>query len=114
MDLILPLNIMKYAIIKIGPFQYTVEEGKEYSVPKFEAEEGKNFDAAEVLMVADDKSTSFGKPTVAGAKVSLKIVEQGKGEKVTSKIYRAKSRYRKTSGHRKDVTTFTVEKISSK
>ncbi|MCA9386928.1 50S ribosomal protein L21 [Candidatus Dojkabacteria bacterium] len=105
---------MKYAIIKIGPFQYTVEEGKEYSVPKFEAEAGKKFDSAEVLMVADDKSTSFGKPTVAGAKVTLNILEQAKGEKVTSKIYKAKSRYRKTRGHRKEVTKFVVDKISSK
>ncbi len=105
---------MKYAIIKIGPFQYTVEEGKEYSVPKFEAEEGKKMEVSEVLMIADDKNVSFGKPVVSGAKVTLNILEQGKGEKVRTSIYKAKSRYRKTTGHRKSVTTFKVDKISTK
>lgn len=114
MDLIFSFITMKYAIIKIGPFQYTVEEGKEYTVPNFEAEEGKKYDLAEVLMVADEKTTAFGKPTVAGAKVSLNILEQGKGEKIKSHIFKAKSRYRKTTGHRKRVTTFAVDKISIK
>lgn len=103
---------MKYAIIKIGPFQYTVEEGKEYTVPNFEAEEGKKFDSAEVLMIADGDKTTFGKPTVDGAKVTLNIIEQGKGDKVKTSVYKAKSRYRKTTGHRKRITKFKVEKIA--
>ncbi len=103
---------MKYAIIKIGPFQYTVEEGKEYSVPRFEAEEGKKMDISDVLMVAEDKNVAFGKPTLDKAKVTLNILEQAKGKKVRTSVYKAKSRYRKTTGHRKLLTKFKVEKIS--
>jgi large subunit ribosomal protein L21 len=104
----------KYAIIKIGPFQYTVEEGKEYAFPKFQAEEGKKFEVADVLAVGTDKGLSVGKPNVAGAKVTLSVLEQGKGEKVKTSVFKAKSRYRKTTGFRKRVTKVKVDKITSK
>lgn len=104
----------KFAIIKVGPFQYNVEEGKEYQVPRFNAEEGKNFKISEVLAVGDEKSIIVGKPFVANATVDLDIVKQGKGEKITSKIFKAKSRYRRTRGHRILVTKFKVNKISTK
>ncbi|MDQ6984937.1 MAG: 50S ribosomal protein L21 [Candidatus Dojkabacteria bacterium] len=104
----------KYTIIKIGPYQYTVEEGKEYTVPRFTADEGKSLDISEVLLIAEGDKLNVGKPTVSGAKVTLNIVEQGKGEKVQQKIFKAKTGYRKTRGHRKQVTKFKVEKITSK
>ena len=104
----------KYAIIKIGPFQYTVEEGAEYSVPKFEAEASKKMKVAEVLAVFDGTKLNLGKPNLTGAVVELDILEQAKGEKVTTKVYKAKSRYRKTTGFRKRVTVFKVNKISLK
>ncbi len=100
----------KYAIIKIGAFQYTVEEGKEYEVPKFKAEAGKNYDSVEVLAVANGEEIEFGKPTLQ-TKVVLNILEQAKGEKVTTKVYKAKSRYRRTRGFRKQVTKFKVASI---
>lgn len=102
----------KYAIIKIGPFQYTVEEGKEYSVPKFEAEEGKKFSDFSVLAVANDKDIKFGTPEVSGAKIGITVIEQGKGEKVTQMVYKSKSRYRRKRGHRKQVTKFKVDSIA--
>lgn len=102
----------KYAVIKIGSFQYKVEEGKEYEVPKFQAEEGKKFSDAEVLAFADGEKAEFGMPTVKGIKVDLSIIEQGKGEKVITRKYKSKSRYRKARGFRKQVTRFKVDKIS--
>ncbi len=104
----------KYAIIQLGGFQYTVEENKEYEVPKFQAEEGKDFDGMKVLAVGNGDNIEFGSPEVKGAKVTLNIIEQGKGEKVTTRTYKAKSRYRKTKGFRKRVTKFKVDSISIK
>ncbi|SRR5260221_239864 len=101
----------KFAIIKIGPFQYNVEEGKEYSVPNFEAEVGKKFNVEEVLAVGDDKKLEVGMPTLDKVKVELEILAQEKGEKVTSSIFKAKARYRKTRGFRKQVTRFKVSSI---
>lgn len=102
----------KFAIIQIAGAQYNIEEGKTYSVPKFDAEAGKAFKVSEVLAVGDGKSFEFGKPMLDKAEVTLDILEQGKGEKVTSNLFKAKSRYRKKVGHRKEITKFTVKKIS--
>lgn len=101
----------KYSIIQIGTFQYNVEEGKEYTVEKFNAEEGKKFNVEKVLAVGDGDKFVVGKPTVEKAEVVLSILEQGKGEKVQSRIYKAKSRYRRTRGLRKQVTKFKVDSI---
>lgn len=101
----------KFAIIKIGPFQYNVEEGKEYSVPKFEGETGKVIKATEVLAVGDDSSIDYGKPLLDKVNVELEILEQGKGEKVVSRIFKAKSRYRRKRGFRKLETKFKVKSI---
>lgn len=103
----------KYAIIKIGGFQYTVNEGAEYTVPKFVAEEGKKFDGAEVLAVANGDKIEFGTPSLDKKKVTITVLEQGKGEKVVKNVYKAKSRYRRKVGHRKLVTKFKVDKITA-
>ena len=100
----------KFAIIKIGPFQYNVEEGKEYSVPNFEAEVGKKFNVEEVLAAGDEKSMEVGMPTLK-ATVELEILGEEKGEKVTSRIFKAKARYRRSRGFRKTVTRFKVSSI---
>lgn len=102
----------KFAIIKFGPFQYTVEEGKEYSVPKFAAEVGKKITVSEVLAVGSDKDLQVGMPNLDKAKVEIEILEQGKGEKVVKQIHRAKVRYKRKIGHRKLVTRFKVIQIS--
>lgn len=104
----------KFAIIQIGPFQYNVEEGKSFTVPKFEAEEQKKLSITEVLAIGDGDKLIVGTPTVEKASVELEITEQGKGEKVNSKIYKAKSRYRRNRGLRKRVTTFKVAAIKYK
>ena len=100
----------KFAVIQLGPKQYTVEEGKDYTVPKFQAEEGSKFEVENVLALGDEKDLKTGKDK--SAKVTLEILSQEKGEKIKTKIFKAKSRYRRTRGHRKLVTKFKVAKIA--
>jgi len=102
----------KFAIIRIGTFQYNVEEGKEYSVPRFVGEKDSKFIIEEVLAVGNEKELIVGKPLIKDGKVELEILDQAKGEKITSKIYKAKSRYRRTRGFRKLVTKFKVTSIN--
>lgn len=104
---------MKYAIVKIGAFQYTIEEGKEYEVPNFEGEVSKKVDIKDVLAVGDGDKVSFGKPNLDKATVQVEILDQGKGEKVQSRIFKAKSRYRRIRGLRKRVTKFKVLSIKA-
>lgn len=100
----------KFAIIQIAGTQYNVEEGKTYEVPKFIAEAGKPYKVTEVLALGDGKTFEFGKPMLK-AEVTLDVLEQKNGEKVVSQIFKAKSRYRRKRGFRKEVTKFVVKSI---
>ena len=70
-----------YAIIKTGGKQYCVEEGKVITIEKLDVEAGAEVAFDEVLLVSGD-SVKIGQPTVAGAKVTGKVLEQGKGAKI--------------------------------
>lgn len=99
-----------YAIIKTGGKQYCVEEGKVITIEKLDVEAGAEVAFDEVLLVSGD-SVKIGKPTVAGAKVTGKVLEQGKGAKIRIFKYKAKSNYRRRQGHRQPFTKVQIEKI---
>ena len=99
-----------YAIIKTGGKQYCVEEGKVITIEKLDVEAGAEVAFDEVLLVSGD-SVKIGQPTVAGAKVTGKVLEQGKGSKIRIFKYKAKSNYRRRQGHRQPFTKVQIEKI---
>ena len=99
-----------YAIIKTGGKQYCVEEGKVITIEKLDVEGGAEVAFDEVLLVSGD-SVKIGQPTVAGAKVTGKVLEQGKGAKIRIFKYKAKSNYRRRQGHRQPFTKVQIEKI---
>ena len=102
----------KYAVIRLKGQQFKVEEGDEILVGKLAEKEKPE---ADVLLVANGKGVKVGKPTVSGAKVSLKILEaEEKGEKLHVMTYKAKSRYRRKIGFRPVYTRLLVQKITSK
>ena len=77
-----------YAIIKTGGKQYVVEEGKVISIEKLDVEEGAEVTFDEVLLVSGD-DVKIGQPNVAGAKVTGKVLEQGKERKIRIFKYKA-------------------------
>lgn len=99
-----------YAIIKTGGKQYVVEEGKVISIEKLDVEEGAEVTFDEVLLVSGD-DVKIGQPNVAGAKVTGKVLEQGKERKIRIFKYKAKSNYRRRQGHRQPFTKVKIEKI---
>ena len=99
-----------YAIIKTGGKQYCVEEGKVISIEKLDVEEGAEVTFDEVLLVSGE-DIKIGQPNVAGAKVTGKVLEQGKERKIRIFKYKAKSNYRRRQGHRQPFTKVQIEKI---
>ena len=99
-----------YAIIKTGGKQYCVEEGKVITIEKLDVKAGAEVAFDEVLLVSGD-SVKIGQPTVAGAKVTGKVLEQGKGAKIRIFKDKAKSNYRRRQGHRQPFTKVQIEKI---
>lgn len=101
-----------YAIIKTGGKQYVVEEGKVISIEKLDVEEGAEVTFDEVLLVSVD-DVKIGQPNVVGAKVTGKVLEQGKERKIRIFKYKAKSNYRRRQGHRQPFTKVKIEKIEA-
>lgn len=99
-----------YAVVKIDHRQYIVEPDKTYTVDKFEAEQGSKMDL-QVLALSKAGKLEVGQPVLDKASVQIEIVDQGKGDKVSTFTYKAKARYRKRSGIRPRVTTFKVLSI---
>ena len=99
-----------YAIIKTGGKQYCVEEGKVITIEKLDVEAGAEVAFDEVLLVSGD-SVKIGQPTVAGAKGTGKVLEQGKGAKIRIFKYKAKSNYRCRQGHRQPFSKVQIEEI---
>lgn len=101
------------AIIKVGGKQYIVAEKQTLLVDKLD-ENVKQLDL-EPLMVFDEKTTRVGAPTVAGAKVSAKVVNaEVKGDKLQIVHFKSKKRVDKTTGHRQKYTQIEIAKISVK
>ena len=100
------------ATIKAQGRQFTVSEGDILFVNRFcESKAGDTITINDVLMLGEGASARFGTPTVAGASVDLKILENKRGEKV--RVFKKKRRkgYRRTRGHRQELSVVRVESI---
>lgn len=102
----------KFAVIKISGTQLKVYEGKEYEVNKIDGNKGDKIEVTDVLLISDGAETKIGNPVVEGAKVTLEITSQKKDKKIDVYKYKAKSRYRKSIGHRALISRVLVKKIA--
>ncbi len=100
-----------YAIIKTGGKQYRVQEGDNIFVEKLASDVDSEVVFDQVLAVVNDGDVKVGTPVVEGAKVTAKVLEQGKEKKIRIFKYKAKSNYRRRQGHRQPYTKVVIEKI---
>ncbi|MCS6821932.1 MAG: 50S ribosomal protein L21 [Microscillaceae bacterium] len=100
-----------YAIVEIAGQQFKVENNKYIYTHRLDAEEGAELTFDKVLLIDNDGSVSVGKPTVAGAKISAKVMKHLRGEKII--VFKKKRRkgYKKTIGHRQELTKLMIENI---
>lgn len=102
---------MNYAVIKASGKQYKVAPGSIIEIDKIEGEGGKNITFEEVLLSFDKDNVVIGKPTVKGMVVNAKILEQIKGDKVRVAKFKAKSKYRRVTGFRSQLTRVEITGI---
>ena len=98
------------AIIKTGGKQYLVSPGDKIKIEKIEKKEGESVTFDEVLLLQDDKILEIGEPFIK-AKVTGKVLEQGKGKKVIAFKYTASKRTQVKKGHRQKFTLVEIEKV---
>ena len=100
-----------YAIVNIAGKQFKVAKDQYIYAPKMEGEVGASVSFDRILLVDNGGDIQIGAPTVSGLKVSGKILEHVKGNKVI--VFKKKRRkgYQVKNGHRQQFTKVQIESI---
>ena len=104
---------MKATIITQGR-QFTVKEGDILSVNRYpETQAGDTVTIAPVIFSRGSHTPKVGTPTIPGASVTAKILENKRGKKIV--IFKMKRRkgYRRTRGHRQELSVIKIESINA-
>ena len=99
-----------YAVIRSGSKQYRVAPGDTIKVERMPGKVGGKITFDQVLAVRSDDQLLTG-PDAAKAKVTGKIIEQGRHPKVKVMKYRRTKQYKILRGHRQDFTAVEVSDI---
>ncbi len=99
-----------FAIVDIAGFQEMVEKGQKLRVPSLAAEKDETVTFDKVLLLSSGGSEAvIGKPHVAGATVTAKVLGHGRGDKIVVRKFKRRKRYHKTlRGHRQDYTEIEI------
>jgi len=103
------------ATIQTQGSQFTVQQGDKLFVNRYpDKNEGDLVTIDQVLMLVDDGKATFGAPTVEGATVKAKILENKKDKKII--IFKKKIRqgYKRRKGHRQHISVIEIESIEVK
>ena len=105
---------MSFAIFETGGKQYKASASKIIEIEKLEAEKGKIIQFKNILLLNDDKTTEIGNPTVEGAIVEAKLLDNVKDRTVLIFHKRRRKHSRKMNGHRQRHSKIQITKILSK
>ena len=100
-----------FAVIETGGKQYRVNEGDVIFVEKLDVNEGDTIVFDRVLALSIGQSFEVGAPIVEGAKVTAKVLKNGKAKKIYVMKYKAKKNEKKKIGHRQPYTKLQIVTI---
>jgi len=99
---------MAYAVIKTGGKQYRVEEGTTLLVERLRGDEGSKLELEPLLYAGDQ--TLFGSD-LGKVKVEATVVGHERGPKLRIFKFKPKRGYKRTTGHRQELTRIQVTGI---
>ena len=103
-----------YAIVEIAGQQFKIEKDQQIFVHRLDAKEGSKVDFDKVLLLNDAGKINVGAPVIIGAKVTAKVLEHLKDDKVI--VFKKKRRkgYKVKNGHRQYLTKLEIQNIDAK
>ena len=103
-----------YAIVEIAGQQFKVEKDQQIFVHRLEEKEGTKVEFDNVLLIDNNGKVNVGAPAISGAKVTAKVLDHVKGDKVV--VFKKKRRkgYRVKNGHRQAFTQIEIQRIVEK
>src|SRR5918998_971605 len=99
-----------YAVIRCGGKQYRVEEGMTLLVERLPDDEGASVDL-EPLLYSGGKDTLFESGDLGRVKVQATILGHERGPKLRVFKFKPKRGYKRTAGHRQELTRLQVTGI---
>ena len=105
---------MSFAIIETGGKQYKVSASKILEIEKLNAKVGETIKFKNVLLLNDSKNTEIGNPSIDGATVEAKLLDNVKDRTVLVFHKRRRKHSRKKNGHRQQHSKIQITKILAK
>ena len=105
---------MSFAIIETGGKQYKVSTSKILEIEKLDAKKGETIKFKNVLLLNDDKNTEIGNPSIEGATVEAKLLDNVKDRTILVFHKRRRKNSRKKNGHRQQHSKIQITKILAK
>jgi large subunit ribosomal protein L21 len=102
-----------FAIVEIAGQQFKVQKDQQIFVNRLDAAVDAKVDFDKVLLIDNGGKIDVGAPIISGAKVSAKVLEHLKGDRVL--VFKKKRRkgYQKLNGHRSYLTKIQIESIKA-
>ena len=105
---------MSFAIIETGGKQYKVTASKILEIEKLNAKVGETIKFNNVLLLNDNKNTEIGNPSIEGATVEAKLLDNIKDRTILVFHKRRRKHSRKKNGHRQRHSKIQITKILAK
>ena len=105
---------MSFAIIETGGKQYKVSASKILEIEKLNVKKGETIKFKNVLLLNDNKSTEIGNPSIEGASVEAKLLDNVKDRTILVFHKRRRKNSRKKNGHRQQHSKIQITKILAK
>ena len=105
---------MSFAIIETGGKQYKVSTSKILEVEKLDAKKGETIKFKKVLLLNDKQNTEIGNPSIEGASVEAKLLDNVKDRTILVFHKRRRKHSRKKNGHRQRHSKIQITKILAK
>ena len=102
-----------YAVVRTGGKQYRVEEGTTLLVERLPADEGATVDLEPLLYASGDRSL-FSQADLGGVTVQATVLAHERGPKLRVFKFKPKRGYKRTAGHRQELTRLRVTGISAR
>eukprot|EP01116_Phalansterium_solitarium_P018252 TRINITY_DN4780_c0_g1_i1.p1 TRINITY_DN4780_c0_g1~~TRINITY_DN4780_c0_g1_i1.p1 ORF type:complete len:239 (-),score=24.85 TRINITY_DN4780_c0_g1_i1:102-818(-) len=100
-----------FAVVHVGGTQVKVTAGDVILTQKLLAPVGSEIVLDKVLLVGTTAFTAIGRPLLESAKVHALVEEQTKTHKIIIFKFKRRNNYRRTKGHRQEVTSLRIRGI---
>ena len=107
-------NFMSYAIIETGGKQYKVSASKILEIEKLDVKKGETIKFKNVLLLNNNQITEIGNPSIEGASVEAKLLDNVKDRTILVFHKRRRKNSRKKNGHRQQHAKIQITKILAK